>query len=206
MRYRSNVNAEALIALAQKELYEAEPEQFKVFLLCLFAGLRRNEVDKLEWNAFHFDEGFIRISATRWFRPKTEDSLGDIDVDSEVLELFRNFHSRAKSAFVVESSVPVRGETAYSNYRCPDVFQGLVAWLRKNGVDTGKPLHTLRKEFGSLVCAKAGIFAASRALRHADIQITSQHYLDRKARVTLGLGSLLRVAGAESEATGDPNV
>ncbi len=54
-----------------------------------------------------------------------------------------------------------------------------------------KPLHELRKEFGSQVCAKYGIFAASRMLRHADIAITAQHYLDQKERVTIGMGNLL---------------
>jgi hypothetical protein len=53
------------------------------------------------------------------------------------------------------------------------------------------PLHTLRKEFGSQMCAKHGIYAASRALRHGDIAITSQHYLDRRRRATVGLGNLL---------------
>jgi hypothetical protein len=35
------------------------------------------------------------------------------------------------------------------------------------------------------------IYAASRALRHADIGIASQHYLDKKKRVSTGLGKLL---------------
>src|SRR6266403_1819086 len=46
---------------------------------------------------------------------------------------------------------------------------------------------TRRKEFGSLVCEQFGIYAASRALRHADIAITSQHYVDKKRRATVGL-------------------
>ena len=44
------------------------------------------------------------------------------------------------------------------------------------------------------MCAKHGIYAASHALRHADIQITSQHYLDRKRRATVGMGHLLASA------------
>jgi hypothetical protein len=63
--------------------------------------------------------------------------------------------------------------------------------MREKGVSGGRPLHTLRKEFGSHVCEQFGIYAASRALRHADIGITSQHYLDKKTRVTAGLGKLL---------------
>jgi hypothetical protein len=49
----------------------------------------------------------------------------------------------------------------------------------------------LRKEFGSQVCAKYGIYAASRMLRHADIRVTAEHYLDAKKRTPIGLGNLL---------------
>ncbi len=54
-----------------------------------------------------------------------------------------------------------------------------------------RPVHTLRKEFGSQVCNKYGIYAASRALRHADISITGQHYLDKRQPTPAGLGKFL---------------
>jgi hypothetical protein len=37
---------------------------------------------------------------------------------------------------------------------------------------------------------KIGIFAAPKALRHADIAVTAAHYLDKKERVSVGLGAL----------------
>jgi hypothetical protein len=55
-------------------------------------------------------------------------------------------------------------------------------------------LHTLRKEYGSQVCAQFGIHAASRALRHADIGVTAQFYTDSRARISSGLGHLLAPA------------
>lgn len=45
------------------------------------AGLCRNEIDKLLWSAFHFDEGLIRIEATQFFRPKSHSSEGEVLVD-----------------------------------------------------------------------------------------------------------------------------
>jgi hypothetical protein len=53
-----------------------------------------------------------------------------------------------------------------------------------------KPLHTLRKEFGTLVNLAHGIHAASKALRHADITLTNNFYTDSRIRVTPGLGQL----------------
>ena len=192
MRYRSGFDVEALIESAQKEL---PVEQLKILLLATMAGLRRNEIDKLEWHAFQWAQRRIRIEATRYFHPKSEDSLGDVEIDAELLKVFRGFHARAVSGFVIESDVAPRPEATYSHYRCQRDFEALTEWLRQKGVPGNKPLHTLRKEFGSQVCAKHGIYLASHALRHADIAITAQHYLDKKRRVTVGMGHLLSTSG-----------
>lgn len=191
MRYQSGFDIEKLIQQAQEEL---PVEQFKIFLLASMAGLRRNEIDKLPWPAFRWEAGLIRIEATEHFSPKSEDSIGDVEVDAELLAVFRGYHARATGEFVIESSIAPRAGTGYSHYRCQELFDALVQWLRAHGVDTTTPLHTLRKEFGSQICARDGIYAASTALRHADIAITSQHYLDKKRRVTVGLGGLLNKA------------
>ena len=79
-------------------------------------------------------------------------------------------------------------DATYSTYRCKKTFDGLTAWLRGKGVDARKPLHELRKEFGSVIADEHGIYAASRALRHADIGITTRHYADTKRRVPSGFG------------------
>jgi len=188
MRYRSGFDIKKLIGAAQQEL---PTEELKIFLLATMAGLRRNEIDKLEWSAFRWNEGVIRIEATRYFHPKSEDAVGDVEVDAELLEIFRRFHARATGNFVIESEIAPRLGVTYSHYRCERLFEALSIWLRKHGVTGNKPLHALRKEFGSQVCAKHGIYAASTALRHADIAITTQHYIDRKRRATVGMGHLL---------------
>ena len=188
MRYQSSFDVESLIHAAQKDLPQ---ELFKIFLLAIMAGLRRNEIDKLEWQAFDWGKGVISIRATSHFAPKSEDSTGDVEVDSEVMELFRGYSAQKTSDFVIESAVSARSQGTYSHYRCQKHFDGLIKWLRDQGVEASKPLHTLRKEYGSQVCARHGIYAASHALRHADIAITSQHYLDKRQRATVGLGAFL---------------
>jgi hypothetical protein len=92
---------------------------------------------------------------------------------------------------VIESDQPPRLGATFTYYRCQEHFAFLIAWLRKHGIDNNKPLHTLRKEFGSQVCNAHGIYSASRALRHADIAVTSSYYTDASARGTVGLGHLL---------------
>jgi integrase len=188
MRYQSSFDVESLIRAAQSELPR---EQFKIFLLAMMAGLRRNEIDKLEWRAFDWGKGSIVIGATPYFSPKSEDSVGEVEIDPEVTEFFRGYHASRTGDFVIESKVPARPQGTYPHYRCQRDFIALGNWLRSHGVANNRPLHTLRKEYGSQICAKHGIYAASQALRHADIAITSQHYLDKRQRATAGLGKFL---------------
>jgi integrase len=205
-RYRSSFVLENVIRLAcvgdpANGISALPDEQQKIFLLAIMAGLRRNEIDKLEWSAFRWEEGTIRIEATENFHPKSEDSVGDVEVDRELMDAFSAFHAKAsnRNGFVIESTVPVRPDASYSHYRCQKEFDALMLWLRANGVAGLRPLHTLRKEFGSQMCATHGIYAASHALRHGDITITSQHYLDKRKRSTPGLGRLMEVGVAKPE-------
>ena len=65
-------------------------------------------------------------------------------------------------------------------------------WLRSHGVISSKPLHTLRKEFGSQIHARYGLLAASEALRHGGVSVTARHYIENKQRSVLGFGHLLK--------------
>jgi hypothetical protein len=122
----------------------AKPEQFKIFLLGAMAGLRRNEIDKLPWTAFRWDEGVIRIQATEFFRPKSRDSEGDVLVDPELLEIFRGYYARCKGDFVIESAC--EPGAPYDHYRCHRDIAELIGWLRSKGVVSRMPLHTLRNQ------------------------------------------------------------
>jgi integrase len=154
-------------------------------------GLRRKEIDLLEWESFLWDAGVIRIEETKYFHPKSQGSVGDVPVDAEVMEIFRGYRARSKGPFVIQSRSRPEPDIAYQYYRCDKHFETLTTWLRKKGVHADKPLHTLRKEYGSQICAMHGIHAASRALRHSDIRVTNEYYADSKARVTPGMGHLL---------------
>jgi integrase len=171
-----------------------------IFLLAVTAGLRRKEIDLLEWPSFRFKENLIRIEPTKFFHPKSQDSIGEIQMDPQIMAIFRQYHAKAKSNFVIPSAKPPKTVSRGDYYRCESHFDTLNAWLRSKGVNTQKPLHTLRKEYGSLINKVYGIHAASKALRHADISVTNNFYTDSRARVTPKLGSLfaLKKSGKSS--------
>ena len=133
----------------------------------------------------------IRIQPTRFFHPKSENSIGDLPVDPEVIKLFRQYQELSNGPFAIQSGRPPVPAKPQQYYRYDPVFTELIEWLRAHGVTGNKPLHTLRKKYGSLLTRNHGIHAASRALRHADLHTTSEHYTDSAARVTSGIDRLL---------------
>jgi integrase len=191
-KYRSTFDIVQLVGAAREELAYSDQEAYKVFLLAVMVGLRRKEIDLLEWSSFRWKEGIIRIEPTKYFSAKSEDSYSDIAVDPELLSIFGQYKVGASGPFVIESEAPpIRSKSVYRYYRCEAVFVRLLSWLRTHGVDALKPLHALRKEFGSVICASYGIHAASRALRHSALAVTDQYYTDARKRTSVGLGHLL---------------
>lgn len=189
-RYRSRIQVEALLTMARRELSVRHPEQWKVFVLALLVGLRRNEIDKLEWTALDFRNGVIRIETTNHLKPKADD--GDVEVDPEVLDLLGLEMTPGKGPFIIQGSTPACPAASHTHYRANKHFKALITWLRSKGVSDQKPIHTLRKEFGSLMTDQFGIYAASRALRHSRLEVTAAYYADRKTRKTLDLRSLTK--------------
>ena len=210
MRYKSKINPELLVVAARTDLRDQHPESYKAFLLGLFCGLRRSEIDLLEWSAIDWANRSIWIGLTEHFSAKTEDSENSVEVDPEVLDELRAFMKGRDSPFVLKSHLPPRAGLDRQYYRCEHVFEHLTEWLRSKGITANKPIHELRKEFGSQVNQKHGIYAAMIALRHTDITTSARHYIAKKERITVGLGHLLsgakpKVFDPESATTGEPS-
>ncbi len=191
-RYKSNINPQLLVSLAHSELKEPEPELFKIFLLAFGAGLRRSEIDRLTWKNFDWERGTISIEASEYGLTKTESSADSIDIGEDLLRHFRTALAQSRSEFVIESKAAATAAPHWNRYRCDGHFKALLTWLRTKGVTARNPLHTLRKEFGSLINQKFGIFAASAALRHSNITITREAYVDRKERIALNISEIMQ--------------
>ncbi|MCB1130117.1 MAG: hypothetical protein KDN05_03245 [Verrucomicrobiae bacterium] len=204
MRYTSKIDIAGIVRDARVELggpqregetahdFASRLERFKIFLLAAYGGLRRNEIDKLLWEQVDLEQGSVEIRETRYFKPKSEDSRGLIELEPQVVKTLSELKEKTSTgAFVIGASGARPQTRAVQWYRAKNHFDGLIEWLRTKGIDDGKPLHVLRKEAGSLVCSSLGLHAASRFLRHSDIRVTAEHYLDTKVKVTVGMGVLL---------------
>lgn len=194
-RYVSDINPEWLLAVAQRELLEAEGDdeertkkrqQYIALFLCLWAGLRRKEADLLLWSQVDLSEGQIHVRRTKYLEPKTEESQRTIDLAPAAVEMLRSFKKGCTSEFVLNGADPDPKAT-YDYYRCDCTWRFLNAWLKSKGVTQPKAVHSLRKESGSLVASAHGIEAARHHLGHRDIRTTSAHYVGKKKRVEVNL-------------------
>jgi len=196
-KYVSKINAQALIADARMELREKDEEAYKIFLLGLFAGMRKAEIDAAEWGMLNFQTNILRLEETEYLHLKTRDSAADIAVDPEVMAELKSLmpaptsEPKPWSRFILTSSHAPKPNSLRAFYRCEETFDRLNAWLRSKGIKANKPLHELRKEVGAIIATEQGIYAASKFLRHSDITTTARHYADQKARINVGLGKFL---------------
>lgn len=65
--------------------------------------------------------GVIRIEATEHFRPKSEDSTVEVDLDPELVPLLRGWRAAAKGEFVIEGKDNTDFKSRVS-YRCEGVY------------------------------------------------------------------------------------
>jgi integrase len=180
--YGAGIEPETLIRRAETELGLCDPEAFKAFLLAINLGLRRAEIDALEWSAFDLKGGYLNLQETRWLELKTKGSSAAFRLEPKLLAWFRAWRAKATSGFVLESERQAKA-VDYRYYRAAEVWARLIAWLRAQRVQGDKPVHTLRKLYGSAIARAHGIHAASTHLRHSDIRTTADHYAD--SRITL---------------------
>jgi integrase len=193
-RYRSRIDARAILASADEELRELQPVLYAALNLALRSGLRRREIDTLMWKSVDLERKVIHVEANEHYDLKSTDSAGEVDIGDEFVKFLKSFRKQHEAeSFVIPVVIKRRKRKTHSStadsaatshsYRCMKVFEDLTAWLRSHGVESKRPIHELRKEVGSLIADEHGIYAASRFMRHADIRITAASYLDKKKRI-----------------------
>lgn len=188
-KYQSTINPAKLLQEARGNLAALNPEAYKVFLLAFGAGLRKGEIDALECKHLRLDHGVVVVEPTEFHDTKTEESEAAVEVDQVLAQELKRLMPVA-SRFYVVADAPPRPGLNRQYYRAESVFQGLYKWLSEQGVKTPRPLHTLRKEFGSMINSRFGLFAAMTALRHSNITTTSEYYVDNKRRIAFPVAEL----------------
>lgn len=194
-KYFSRIDAKTLLQEAHRELAKTDSPAFLAMLLALSAGLRKGEIDSLQWHQVDFNRQLIRVESTDAANLKTADSRDEVAIDENTTSILRGFHAKKNGQFVIVGDGLAGGPKRWGqNYRAGATFDRLTSWLRNRGVTARKPLHELRKELGALVTAEHGIYAASRVLRHSNVATTAAHYTDLKNRPIIDVGGWITEA------------
>jgi integrase len=172
--YTSVIDAAKLVRQAKKQLSK-DPLAYAAVLLAVGAGLRRGEIRNLRWRCVDKDGGRVLVLATGGWSPKTGESEQAVHVSAGLLHELERF--RTESDDFVST---------------PEALDRAVSWLRKMGLDAPKPLHLLRKEFGSLIAEQSDLFTASKALRHSSLAVTASVYVENRKRIAPDIGAMLR--------------
>jgi hypothetical protein len=206
MKFQSpaGVTYEMLLLNARKELRTGNPEAYKLFLLCLCAGLRRAEADVCLWTQLNPEDSSIRIEANEYIEPK-HGSGGTVYVDPALMRELVSFRVEATETFVVNSSHRWK-PAMYWRYRCEPHWRVLMDWLESNGISARKKIHELRKIFGDAIVKQNGIFAGSAQLRHSTIQMTASHYADPRQRAALPVGNVFSEVIEQDSKTDQPQM
>jgi integrase len=185
-------NFNKFLRAAREKLYchppgSIEHEGYKIILLALLAGLRRDEIDTLSWAQIDLSHGKIHICTNEFTGAKTYGSERMVDISEAFSKTFKCFQEEfPEDRFVVHNSVqPNTTLKTQHHYRCYRIFRFVSKWLNENGINDEKPLHALRKEYGSELAKNHGIYAASISLGHSDIRITRSTYVAKKDRYLL---------------------
>lgn len=177
--YVSEIDPSKLIADAFREL---TGNRLVIFILALGAGLRRNEIDKLLMAHLNLGTGIVTVAPTQHNRLKTDASAGRVQLEQRFVEKLHELLAHHSGEFVLTAP---SSRCSRKSYRCKEDFRELNLWLRGKGITHSvRRIHTLRKEFGSHLAQRRGIFAASAGLRHSTIGITRKFYVTNPVEPT----------------------
>ena len=148
-------------SLLVSEVNQIEDEDVQIaFYLLIGTGARLSEILNAEWTNFKLKEG-------RLYLPKTKSGNKQWLVLTEFLIELLEKHPK-KGKYIVAGKYP--------NKPRYDLRRPWKKILEATGFEDVH-IHDIRRTFGKFIERVAGVYAASKALRHSDIRVTAKHYL-----------------------------
>lgn len=157
------------------------PDAYAALLLAFGCGLRANECDKARWSWLSKKGGEWRIEVLPEIDFKPKGGSGrELKMPGDMYEALLATRNDTGPYIIGGPASTKSSMKGGGLYRRPNTFRVVNQWLRLHGVEAknkhGKPLHTLRKQFGSEIATRFGIFHAQKYLGHSSPYITSKHY------------------------------
>jgi len=151
----------------QTFLEACPPDLYPIYFTFLNTGMRKAELENLEWADVDFKRRKIRIRQKEFWQPKTGER--DIPIGSSLLDIFKKLKS-------------VNDKTIKSNFVFPHsdgskikikLRRRLIQIANQAGIENLTKLHTLRHTFAShLVMQGVDLPTVKKLMGHSDIQTT----------------------------------
>jgi len=166
-------------------------EECLIVILALEIGLRKNEIDKarLSWIRRMEDHATFTVQLEDDFEPKTG-AARIIKIPKKLAEEIIEIRNASSPTQFDPYIIPGAGR---GPTRKDKSFRRVNKWLRSMGIKDTQPLHTLRKEFGSVVFTSHGLGVAGKLLGHADVNLTMDTYAGLTALPVIDLGVLVTI-------------
>lgn len=150
---------------------ELAPNEALIVLLALGVGLRRAEIEAAipSWFSEQSDKVLVHVKEEDHFQPKAGED-GIVPIPIALYQTLLRLRGNSDSFYFVPTSSEFKG-----GVRIRPQTQRVNAWLQKKGLKKSHPIHSLRKECGSLVAKQQGILEASKILRNTP-QVCAVHY------------------------------
>ena len=144
------------------------PNIYLAFLLGYGLGLRRSEMKRIKWSDFYSTidgNKLIRVWQPKSIKRAKPTDFEDRPTDPTYWDLLQDLRgSAASDALVLDTT----------DYFLREVFNSFLK--NECGVKETYRIHLLRKYCGHRIMRSDGIYAASKALGHADTKITDRIY------------------------------
>lgn len=140
-----------------EKLRDSDPHAYIAFWFAVGAGLRRREIQRLQWEHIIERDGFLWVS-------------GGIGKDGERIEVPIQTKAVEKILPLRKTSGRVLGDEVGLEWA-----NRLNTWMRHLGWQTEKKLHELRAYVGSLIYRQNPVMAM-KFMRHKSIAITERFY------------------------------
>lgn len=167
----------ANIRIASAALRQADANGYRIFLLSLGAGLRRNEISHARWSwlrTVDTPQGprhTMTIQTEPDFRPKGRRSR-TIPIEPVTFAALQQLRiapaDGTAPVYILEGGLSERTQLAFARFG---------EWLTGLGWDRRKKAHELRKVFGSYVNEQCGLSAAQDLLGHSTPNLTKSYYV-----------------------------
>jgi len=139
-------------------------ELHPIFSAFIYSGMRKSELENLEWNDIDFKRRKIKIRIKDSWRPKTTER--EIPINDALLEIFKNQKKINKKGSYV---------FLYKGKKIPEnlLRKKLMAITKQIALGDVTKIHILRHTFAShLIMKGVDLPTVSKLLGHSDIQTT----------------------------------